>query len=94
MQSEDLSAASTLQNFVRGADWSSLGVSDGAVPDPSNKFSVQVSGYNFDFAAQTVTAPPATFRAQGQPSQAQLNEVNSVAEAALDRMYTFAQGEH
>lgn len=92
VESSSPADGSTLQKFVKSAPWSKLGVSDGPTPDPSSSFTVSVLGYSFNFAAQTVTAIPANFSSAGQPSRAQLAQVGATASAALDRMYTFAQG--
>lgn len=91
--SENMTATQELQEFVLQADWGSLGTSDGPVPDSSSQFATEVSGFRFDFASQTVAAPPAKFSDVGQPSTPQLGQLNDVAEAALDRMSTFALGE-
>lgn len=94
VQSQDLSAVSKMRNFVVSADWAKAGSADGPVSDASSSFSIDVSGFGFDFEAQTVTEPTkATFVGNGQPSSAQIAEVDSTAEAALDRMYTFALGQ-
>lgn len=92
VQSENVTFANQLQSFVQDADWGSLGSSDGPVADPSSKFVKQVAGFQYDFAAQTVNAPSTTFTAQGQPTSQQIGQVNSVAQGALDRMYTYALG--
>ncbi|THH34033.1 hypothetical protein EUX98_g183 [Antrodiella citrinella] len=90
VESNNLPDVSTLQKFVVSAPWSKLGSPDGATPDTSSKFTTTVSGWVFNFAAQTVTAPPQTFVNIGQPSSAQIAKVDDTARAALDRMYTFA----
>jgi hypothetical protein len=59
----------------------------------SSKFSTTQLGYVFDFAAQTISEPSVSFVTDGQPSNAQLADVDSTAHAALDRMYSFASGE-
>ena len=56
-------------------------------------FSHTTSGYTFDFAAQTISPPNITFQEAAQPSSNQLAEVSAIAETALDRIYSYAQGE-
>ncbi|KAJ3525497.1 hypothetical protein NM688_g8395 [Phlebia brevispora] len=90
VQSENVTATTEMQQFVQSAPWSSLSAVDGPAVDSAGQFSTDVLGYQFDFAAQTVTPASATFEGAGQPSSGQLSEVNSVAEAVLDRMYTYA----
>ncbi|KAH8099433.1 hypothetical protein BXZ70DRAFT_894922 [Cristinia sonorae] len=90
VQTSNLADVQTLQKFVLSAPWSKLAEFDGPTPDPSSSFTTRVSGFDFNFAAQTVTAPPATFVDAGQPSSAQINQVDGTARSALDRMYTFA----
>ncbi|GJE87616.1 hypothetical protein PsYK624_036990 [Phanerochaete sordida] len=88
--SENATATGQLQQFVAQADWSSLGSSDGPTADSASKFTTDVAGFRFDFAAQTIVAPPVAFADVGQPTGQQLGQLNAVAEAALDRMSTFA----
>jgi hypothetical protein len=92
VQSQNMSALSDMQKFILNAPWSSLGETDGPVPDTSSKFSVLESGFIFDFAAQTVTQPSVPFVISGAPTSAQIAQVGSTASSALDRMYSFAQG--
>lgn len=89
VRSQDISATSQLGRFASNAPWSSI-TSDGPAADPSNTYATTQSGYTFDFAAQRIFAPPTTFIEGGQPSAAQIAQVNDVAHAALDRMYTVA----
>jgi hypothetical protein len=90
--SQDLTAATTLRSFAAKADWQKAGSSDGPTLDSSLAFAVNASGYTFDFASQTISRPDVSFVGSGQPSNTQLGEVNSIAQATLDRMYTFASG--
>ena len=89
--SQNTSSVGQLRDFVSKAHWSSL-PGDGPVTGLSSKFSTTQLGYVFDFAGQTVSAPNVSFVTDGQPSNAQLAEVDSTAHAALDRMYSFASG--
>ena len=91
VMSQNTSAVGALRDFVSKAHWSSL-PGDGPVSGYSSKFSTTQLGYVFDFAFQTVSAPNVSFVTDGQPSSAQLAEVDSTAHAALDRMYSFASG--
>ena len=93
VRSENTSANQQMRDFIRDANWKSLPSADGPVDDASSSFALTVTGYTFDFAAQTVAIPPSTFVDKGQPSSEQLGRVNDVAHGALDRMYTFAVGE-
>lgn len=90
--SENVTATQELQSFIQRADWRSLGTSDGPTTDPSSRFAIEVSGFHFDFAAQTVDVPQVTFMSDGQPTTAQQAQVNNVAANSLDRMYSFALG--
>lgn len=93
LKTQDLAAALQLQKFAQSLPWSTLTGSDGPVNNvESASFSITVSGYTFNFASQTVTLPPGTFVTLGQPSDTEIQKVSSTAMAALDRMYTFAQG--
>jgi hypothetical protein len=89
--SQNTSSVGQLRSFISKADWKSL-PGDGPVAGRSSKFSTTQLGYVFDFAAQTVSEPSVSFVTDGQPSNAQLAEVDSTAHAALDRMYSFASG--
>lgn len=90
--SENVTATEDLQSFVRAADWQSLGTEDGPVEGSNSGFETVVSGFRFDFAAQKLDIPKATFADVGQPTSQQLSQVNDVANDALDRMYSFALG--
>ncbi|KAK7694809.1 hypothetical protein QCA50_001997 [Cerrena zonata] len=90
VQSENVADVNTLQKFVNKAPWTSLSSSDGATTESASQFTTTVSGYQFNFAAQTVTPPSGTFTDIGQPSQDQISRTNDVSRAALDRMYSFA----
>lgn len=89
--SQNTSSVGQLRSFISKADWKSL-PGDGPVAGHSSKFSTTQLGYVFDFADQTVSEPNVSFVTDGQPSNAQLAEVDSTAHAALDRMYSFASG--
>jgi len=91
-QSGDIHATQDLQSSVEKLPFQSLQGNDGPETDPSNKFNISISGFTFNFAAQTVTPLSLTFQNDGSPSSAQLGEVNSAVKSSLDRMYTFASG--
>ncbi|EKM61157.1 uncharacterized protein PHACADRAFT_247580 [Phanerochaete carnosa HHB-10118-sp] len=88
--SQNVSATGELQQFVLQADWNSLGSSDGPISDSTLQFAISASGFQFDFASQTVVAPLAKFSDVGEPTAQQLGQLNTVAEAALDWMTTSA----
>jgi hypothetical protein len=92
VQSQNLTALAQLRDSVRKAPWNSLPSIDGPTPDLSAKFQVLNSGFIFDFATQSVTQPNISFVTDGQPTSAQVSEVGNVAQAALDRMYSYAHG--
>jgi hypothetical protein len=92
VQSQNLSSVQEMRTFILNAPWSRLAVADGAVPDNLNKFNISVSGFTFDFAAQTVSQPNITFISDGQPTNAQISQVGGTAQNALDRMYSYALG--
>lgn len=94
VRSQNTSEVAKLQDFVQGADWSSLSSGDGPVSTSSSTFETTVLGYTFDFAAQTVAPPETSFEADGQPSSSQISQVSDVGETVLDRMYGFAHGEY
>lgn len=91
-QSGDIDATQSMQLAIERLPFGSLDNKDGIEADPSGQFSVSLSGYIFNFANQTVTAPSLTFNIDGSPSSDQLSRVNIVMEGALDRMYSFASG--
>jgi len=93
LKTQDLVAALQLQKFVQSLPWDKLSASDGPVNNMgSSVFSITVSGYTFNFASQTVTQPPVSFAALFHPSDAQIQKFSPATLAALDRMYTYAQG--
>ncbi|KAJ7293680.1 hypothetical protein C8J57DRAFT_1269665 [Mycena rebaudengoi] len=77
---------STLQQFVIDAPWSILTVDGPASVSNTTLFSTGASGYQFDFAAQTILPPALSFATDGSPTPDQAAEVTSTA--PLDRMYT------
>jgi hypothetical protein len=87
----NLSSVAELQNFVNHADFTLLR-QDGPVKSSSSTYNTTSLDFNFDFAAQTVTPLAVSWENVGQPSMAQINEVNAVASAALDKMYSYAVG--
>jgi hypothetical protein len=80
-----------MQTFLRNAPWKELGNVDGPVA-PSASFTLSISGFDFDFAAQTVSQPSVSFVSNGSPTSEQAAQVGSTAHTALDRMYSFALG--
>ncbi len=62
------------------------------VPDASGTFSVTASGLIFDFAAQTISPVPTSFRDDANPTSTQLSELSASSSQILDRMYSFAKG--
>jgi hypothetical protein len=93
VQSSNLSSVDQLQTFVNQADFTPLG-GDGPVRSQSSSSTYNITslGFNFDFAAQTVMPLAVSWEIVGQPSMAQLSEVNAVSGVALDRMYSYAVG--
>ena len=89
--SQNTSAVGQLRDFISKAHWESL-TEDGPATGFSSEFSTTQLGYTFDFAAQIISEPSVSFVTDGQPSNAQLAEVDYTAHAALDRMYSFASG--
>lgn len=89
--SQNTSSVGQLRSFISKAHWKSL-TGDGPATGFSSEFSTTQLGYTFDFAAQTISEPSVSFVTDGQPSNAQLAEVDYTAHAALDRMYSFASG--
>jgi hypothetical protein len=93
LQTQDSVAALDLQKFVQGLPWKLLKGPDGPVSDAHlTGFSITASGYTFNFASQTVSQPTGSFVTLGQPPSSQIQKVGQNALAALDRMYTYAQG--
>jgi hypothetical protein len=91
VESQDLIAIGKMRSFIRSAPWHELGNTDGPVPT-SPSFTLSISGFVFDFAAQTVSEPSVSFISSGSPTSGQAAQVGGVAQAALDRMYSFALG--
>ena len=89
--SQNTSSVGQLRNFISKARWKSL-TGDGPATGSSSGFSTTQLGYTFDFAAQTIAELGVSFVTDGQPSNAQLVEVDYTAHATLDRMYSFASG--
>lgn len=90
LQSQDIESANAMRDFVHRAPWKTLSV-DGPT-NLEDGFTATFSGHIFNFAAQTVTLPTASFVSQGQPTRGQIARVGTIAQAALDRIYTSAQG--
>lgn len=88
--SESTSSTARLQSFIQSAPWQSLSSSDGAVTDSKPKFKTTESGFQFDFAAQSILAPSRTYAENGQPDPGQDGRLSPTATSALDRMYTFS----
>ncbi|KAJ7786426.1 hypothetical protein B0H16DRAFT_1446177 [Mycena metata] len=86
----DLQSLNTtgLQDFVVDAPWTLLTVDGPANVSNASLFSTVSSGYQFDFAAQILSAPPVSFVTDGAPTTAQAAEVATTV--PLDRMYSFA----
>ncbi|KAJ3490581.1 hypothetical protein NLI96_g1350 [Meripilus lineatus] len=91
VQTQNVSDTTRLQKLVMAAAWSSLGP-DGPTTQRQADFTFLSSGYSYNFAAQTATPPPQTFVNIGQPTTEQIGRVNTVANGALDRIYTSAVG--
>jgi len=79
---------SGLQDFVVNAPWTTLTVDGPVNVTNGSSFSTIAAGYQFDFAAQTITVPSVSFVTDGAPTSAQAAEVTSTV--PLDRMYSFA----
>ncbi|KAG6832433.1 hypothetical protein H0H92_001479, partial [Tricholoma furcatifolium] len=84
VESQDPTATTALQKFIQHAPWQALDTSN------SSFFTTTVYGNIFDFATQEVTQPNVSFVAIGQPTNAQLSQLGSTAQSALDRMYSYA----
>ncbi len=93
-QSQDSTLVATLQDFIQKADWAQLQNSDGPVTSAAPTFTTSAGGFSYDFAAQTITPLPATFTGEGQPSSEQISRVDTHVRFSLDRMYSYAVGEH
>ncbi|KAF6766289.1 hypothetical protein DFP72DRAFT_953283 [Ephemerocybe angulata] len=90
IQSQDTVTAARMQTFVRQLPWSDLGTGDGPSDTNASAFTSSFAGYSYNFAAQTVSQPPTTFLKQGQANDVQNARAGPKAQAALDRMYTYA----
>ncbi|KAF7347750.1 hypothetical protein MVEN_01532400 [Mycena venus] len=77
-----------LQSFVVNAPWALITVDGPAHVSNASLFSTVASGYQYDFAAQTIAVPTVSFVSDGAPTQAQASQVASTA--PLDRMYSFS----
>ncbi|KAJ6519925.1 hypothetical protein C8R45DRAFT_953276 [Mycena sanguinolenta] len=77
-----------LQSFVVNAPWTLLTVDGPANVSNPSLFTTVASGYQYNFASQTISVPPVSFATDGTPTQAQAAEVASTV--PLDRMYSFA----
>lgn len=82
--------SSGLQDFVVNAPWAMLTVDGPTNFTNASVFSAVASGYQFDFASQTITVPSISFLTDGAPASAQAAQVASTV--PLDRMYSFAAG--
>jgi hypothetical protein len=91
-QTGDNNATRSLQSAVTSLPFGSLHSTDGIESDPSGTFTVSSSGYTYNFANQTVTAPSLTFKVEASPSSQQVSRLNIAAEGSLDRMNSFASG--
>ncbi|KAL0951059.1 hypothetical protein HGRIS_007798 [Hohenbuehelia grisea] len=91
VQSQNLDSTEQMRKFILKAPWKDLGDGDGPVTSAPSSFTINSSGFSFNFAAQTVGfAANATFRKDGHPPDAQAGRVGGTAQAVLDRMYTRA----
>ncbi|KAK7064143.1 hypothetical protein R3P38DRAFT_3249723 [Favolaschia claudopus] len=77
-----------LQNFVVNAPWTLLTVDGPAKVSNASLFTTVASGYQYDFAGQSIAVPTVSFATDGAPSSAQAAEVSDTA--PLDRMYSFS----
>jgi hypothetical protein len=91
VKSQNTTGVASMRNFLRSANWPDL-KTDGAVSTAGDAFKLTALGYQFDFAAQTVTEPKQSFATAGQASSDQLSRVNDLAEGVLDKMWTHAVG--
>lgn len=90
VESQDWEASQTLRTFVVQAPWDRDALNESTGQDA---FETVVSGYAFDFASQSVTAPAQSFSAVAQPSTEQNSRINPLTRTALDYMYGYAVGE-
>ncbi|KAG6849871.1 hypothetical protein H0H93_004220 [Arthromyces matolae] len=79
VESQNLTATATLKKFIQSAPWATLNTTNN-----TSLFSILVSGFIFDFAAQEVRQPSVSFVTVGQPTAAQLSQIGSTAQSALD----------
>jgi hypothetical protein len=88
----DLQSLNTtgLQDFVVNAPWDLLTVDGPAHVSNTSLFTTVASGYQFDFAGQTISVPSVSFTTDGAPTSDQASRVASTV--PLDRMYSFATG--
>ncbi|KDR85092.1 hypothetical protein GALMADRAFT_218172 [Galerina marginata CBS 339.88] len=91
VQTQDTISSQKMKKFVQSLPWETLNGADGPVTNTQGTFTTIISGYSYNFASQTVTQPPMSFVTLGQPTIAQISRVSTLAQSALDRMYTFAQ---
>ncbi|KAF9569666.1 hypothetical protein CPC08DRAFT_677297 [Agrocybe pediades] len=90
VQTQDIDVTQKMTQFVQSLPWDTLSSTDGPTTAGA-PFTTTVAGFTYDYAAQTITQPPASFATLGQPSSEQISRVSSTAQTALDRMYTYAQ---
>jgi hypothetical protein len=86
----DTDPGKQLQNFISKAPWEQLQSSDGPVSSAGSSFTTSAAGFSYDFAAQTITALPATFATEGHPSDTQVNKVDNRVRPSLDYVYSYA----
>lgn len=91
LTTQDVDSAHNMKTFVQGLPWEKLNAADGPTTADSS-FGITISGYTYNFASQSLTAPPASFVTLGQPTNEQISRVNAATSTILDRMYAFAQG--
>ncbi|KAF8642249.1 hypothetical protein AX16_009524 [Volvariella volvacea WC 439] len=89
-QSQDLATTRRLKDFVQQAPWNQLSEKDGPVSDAGSSFSITQSNFIYDFASQTILPINVSFIDQGEPTNAQIAQVNEISQQALDRMYSYA----
>lgn len=91
LQTMDPGVSKKMQAFVQSLPWSSL-TSDSPSTAKGSSFSMTVAGFNFDFAAQTLSEPAANFVTLSQAPSSQIQKLSTNSQSTLDRMYAFAQG--
>jgi hypothetical protein len=92
VESQDTASFAKMQSFVANAPWKDL-QADGPTTSAGSTFQLTMSGFVFDFAAQTVTQPNVSFTSDGGPSADQASRVPSDVLPVLNRAYTYAAGE-